>query len=73
MRVKMGVDELKGLFDLTGKVAVVTGGSGGAGKAISVGLGGCGGYEPDIVHARRDGGRGRKGREEGSSDLLRCG
>ena len=38
MRVKMGVDELKGLFDLTGKVAVVTGGSGGAGKAISVGL-----------------------------------
>lgn len=38
MRVKMGIDELKSLFDLTGKVAVVTGGSGGAGKAISVGL-----------------------------------
>jgi len=34
----MGIDELKSLFDLTGKVAVVTGGSGGAGKAISVGL-----------------------------------
>jgi len=34
----MGVDELKKIFDLTGKVAVVTGGSGGAGKAISVGL-----------------------------------
>jgi NAD(P)-dependent dehydrogenase (short-subunit alcohol dehydrogenase family) len=38
MRAKMGLDELKNMFDLTGKVAVVTGGSGGAGKAISIGL-----------------------------------
>ncbi|MBW1668624.1 MAG: glucose 1-dehydrogenase [Deltaproteobacteria bacterium] len=38
MRVKKGIDELRKLFDLTGKVAVVTGGSGGAGKAISIGL-----------------------------------
>jgi gluconate 5-dehydrogenase len=38
MRVKKGIDELKNLFDLRGKVAVVTGGSGGAGKAISTGL-----------------------------------
>jgi len=38
MRVKMGIQELKNLFDLTGKVAVVTGGSGGAGKATSIGL-----------------------------------
>ncbi len=38
MRVKKGIKELKKLFDLTGKVAVVTGGSGGAGKAISIGL-----------------------------------
>jgi len=38
MRVKQGIEELKNLFDLTGKVAVVTGGSGGAGKAISIGL-----------------------------------
>lgn len=38
MRTKMSLDELKGMFDLTGKVAVVTGGSGGAGKAISIGL-----------------------------------
>ena len=38
MRVTKGADELKKLFDLSGKVAVVTGGSGGAGKAISVGL-----------------------------------
>ncbi len=38
MRVKKGVGELKNLFDLTGKVAIVTGGSGGAGKAISIGL-----------------------------------
>ncbi|MFC1867751.1 SDR family NAD(P)-dependent oxidoreductase [Thermodesulfobacteriota bacterium] len=38
MRAKMSIDELKNMFDLTGKVAVVTGGSGGAGKAISIGL-----------------------------------
>ena len=38
MRVKKGIDELKNLFDLSGKVAVVTGGSGGGGKAISIGL-----------------------------------
>ena len=38
MRVTKGAEELKKLFDLSGKVAVVTGGSGGAGKAISVGL-----------------------------------
>jgi gluconate 5-dehydrogenase len=38
MRAKMTLDDLKNLFDLKGKVAVVTGGSGGAGKAISLGL-----------------------------------
>ena len=38
MRAKMGIDEIKNMFDLKGKVAVVTGGSGGAGKAISIGL-----------------------------------
>jgi NAD(P)-dependent dehydrogenase (short-subunit alcohol dehydrogenase family) len=38
MRVTKGTEELKKLFDLSGKVAVVTGGSGGAGKAISLGL-----------------------------------
>jgi NAD(P)-dependent dehydrogenase (short-subunit alcohol dehydrogenase family) len=38
MRPKMGLEELKNLFNLTGKVAVVTGGSGGAGKAIAKGL-----------------------------------
>ena len=38
MRVKKEIKELKNLFDLTGKVAIVTGGSGGAGKAISIGL-----------------------------------
>jgi gluconate 5-dehydrogenase len=34
----MSLEELKNMFDLSGKVAVVTGGSGGAGKAISIGL-----------------------------------
>jgi gluconate 5-dehydrogenase len=34
----MEINEIKNFFDLTGKVAVVTGGSGGGGKAISVGL-----------------------------------
>ena len=38
MRTKKSAEELKSMFDLTGKVAVVTGGSGGAGKAISIGL-----------------------------------
>jgi len=34
----MTLDDLRNMFDLTGKVAVVTGGSGGAGRAISQGL-----------------------------------
>lgn len=38
MRVKKSVEELKNMFDLSGKVAVVTGGSGGAGRAIANGL-----------------------------------
>ena len=38
MRKKMGIEDLKKLFDLTGKVAIVTGGSGGFGKAVSIGL-----------------------------------
>lgn len=37
-RTKKGVKELKNLFDLHGKVAVVTGGSGALGKAVSIGL-----------------------------------
>ncbi len=38
MRAKMGIEDIKNMFDLTGKVAVVTGGSGGLGKAASIGL-----------------------------------
>ena len=37
-RPKKGIKELKRLFDITGKVAVVTGGSGALGKSISIGL-----------------------------------
>jgi NAD(P)-dependent dehydrogenase (short-subunit alcohol dehydrogenase family) len=38
MRAKKGAEDLKNIFDLSGKVAVVTGGAGGAGRAIAVGL-----------------------------------
>ena len=36
MRVKMGIDEIKSMFDLSGKVAVITGGSGGFGRAAAI-------------------------------------
>ena len=38
MRAKKSIDEIRNLFDLKGKVAVVTGGSGGFGRAVSIGL-----------------------------------
>jgi NAD(P)-dependent dehydrogenase (short-subunit alcohol dehydrogenase family) len=38
MRVKKGIEEIKKLFDLSGRVAVVTGGSGGFGRAAAIGL-----------------------------------
>ncbi|MFC1867754.1 SDR family NAD(P)-dependent oxidoreductase [Thermodesulfobacteriota bacterium] len=38
MRTKKGVEEIKRLFDLEGKVALVTGGSGALGRAVSLGL-----------------------------------
>ena len=38
MRVKKGIEEIKNLFDLKDKVGVVTGGSGGFGRAVSIGL-----------------------------------
>jgi NAD(P)-dependent dehydrogenase (short-subunit alcohol dehydrogenase family) len=38
MRVKKSIEDIKNLFDLKGKVAIVTGGSGGFGKAVSIGL-----------------------------------
>ncbi|MGD8983271.1 MAG: SDR family oxidoreductase [Desulfobacteraceae bacterium] len=37
-RVKKGIEEIKNLFEINGKVAVVTGGSGALGKAVSIGL-----------------------------------
>jgi gluconate 5-dehydrogenase len=38
MRKKKGIKEIKGLFDLEGKTALVTGGSGALGRAVSLGL-----------------------------------
>ncbi len=38
MRVQKSIEDIKNLFDLKGKVAIVTGGSGGFGKAVSIGL-----------------------------------
>jgi gluconate 5-dehydrogenase len=37
-RAKKGIEEIKNLFNLHGKVAVVTGGLGALGKAVSIGL-----------------------------------
>ena len=50
MRVKMGIDEIKSMFDLNGKVAVITGGSGGFGRAAAIGLTA---YGADVVVTSR--------------------
>lgn len=50
MRATKGLGDIKGLFDLNGKVAVVTGGSGGFGKAAAIGLAA---YGADIVVTSR--------------------
>jgi len=50
MRVKMGIDEIKSMFDLSGKVAVITGGSGGFGRAAAIGLAA---YGADVVVTSR--------------------
>ena len=50
MRTKKSIEEIKNFFDFSGKVAVVTGGSGGLGKALSIGLAA---YGMDVVVASR--------------------
>jgi NAD(P)-dependent dehydrogenase (short-subunit alcohol dehydrogenase family) len=50
MRQKMTLDQIKNMFDLSGKVAVVTGGSGGFGKAAAIGLAA---YGADVVVTSR--------------------
>jgi len=46
MKAKSGLDEVRKLFDIEGKVAVITGASGALGKAVSMGLAA---YGVDIV------------------------
>ena len=50
MREKMGLDKIKSMFDLSGKVAVITGGSGGFGRAAAMGLAA---YGADVVVTSR--------------------
>lgn len=45
-RVRKSIEEIKNLFNLEGKVAIVTGGAGGLGKALAIGLAA---YGADIV------------------------
>ncbi len=50
MRKKMDLKEIKSMFNLEGKVAVITGGSGGFGKAAAIGLAA---YGADVVVTSR--------------------
>ncbi len=50
MRTKMGIKEIKSMFNLEGKVAVITGGSGGFGRAAAIGLAA---YGADVVVTSR--------------------
>ncbi|MBI5441943.1 MAG: glucose 1-dehydrogenase [Deltaproteobacteria bacterium] len=50
MNEKRGVPQIRNLFDLTGKTAVVTGGSGGLGRAVARGLAA---YGADVVVTSR--------------------
>ena len=50
MRNKMGLSEIKDMFNLEGKTAVITGGSGGFGKAAAIGLAA---YGADVVVTSR--------------------
>lgn len=66
MRVQKTIDDLKRFFDLSGKVAIVTGGAGGFGKAVSIGLAV---YGADLVVTSRT----LSSLEETANDIKRLG
>ena len=66
MRAKKGTKALRNLFDLKGKVALVTGGSGALGRAVSLGLAA---YGVDVALCSID----KEGLEDVSREIQKMG